>query len=222
MGLGASIVTGPPAPVQRRRHQFGIPTGTEVRMRLFIALNLPAKERERIHRAARPLRDAGLPVRWLEADAFHLTLKFLGEVRKERVASVEEVIDGVAESTLPFDLEVGGFGAFPTIRRPKVLWMGVDPTPALRCLKQDLEWALAEHGFDRETRAFHPHITLGRADSDFGAGAFRGLDDLAAELDFKGRFDVRTVDLMRSHLSREGARYSIVRRSGLKVAASQR
>ncbi len=186
-------------------------------MRLFIALNLPARARKSVHRAAKPLREVGLPVRWLEPETYHLTLKFLGDVRPEVAPQVEEVVDRVAGNTRPFAMDVEGFGAFPTIRRPSVLWIGVEPTPALRCLKQDLEWALADLGFNRETRAFHPHVTLGRSESEDGAGAFRGLDALAASLEFRGHVDLRTVDLMRSHLSRGGARYSTVRSSELKT-----
>ncbi len=185
-------------------------------MRLFVALNLPEEERERIFVAAAPLRDAGLPVRWLGPDTFHLTLKFLGEVRAEAVDQIHDVIDSVTRETARFDMKLRGFGAFPTIRRPKVVWLGVDPSPALRCLKQDLEWALASRGFERETRAFHPHVTLGRADGTHGAGAFRGLDELVAGLDFETGVNVEAVHLMRSHLSRSGARYSVVGGSHLK------
>ncbi len=179
-------------------------------MRIFIALNLPKKERQRIHRAARPLREEDLPVRWVDPDAYHVTLKFLGDVRPERLAGIEEALGRVAGSTAPFDMDLGGFGAFPTIRNPRVVWLGVGASPELRCLKQDLEWGLADHGFEAETRAFHPHLTLGRTRGANGAGAFRGLDDLVATMAFEGRVQVRTVDLMRSRLSREGAQYSLV------------
>jgi len=187
-------------------------------MRLFIALNLPKKERERIHRAARPLREEDLPVRWIDSENFHLSLKFLGQVRPDRVSQIEEVIGRVASSTTSFKAQFGGFGAFPTIRKPRVLWLGVDPNAELRCLKQDLEWALADLGFEAETRAFHPHLTLGRADTDDGAGAFRGLDRLVADMEFKGEMNIRTIDLMRSQLSKEGARYSII--SSAKLATN--
>lgn len=179
-------------------------------MRLFIALNLPKKEREKIHRAARPLREEELPVSWIDPQNFHVTLKFLGHVRPDRLEGVQGAMARVAEATPPFKTTMGGFGAFPTIRRPRVIWLGVSANPELRCLKQDVEWALGDHGFEPETRAFHPHLTLGRADASDGAGAFRGLDELAARLRFKGLLQVRTIDLMRSHLSREGARYSVV------------
>lgn len=184
-------------------------------MRLFVAVNLPSAERARIHAAMSGLRDSGLPLRWTEPDAYHLTLKFLGEVRSEMVGRLSSALDRVAASTPAFGVRLEGVGAFPTIRRPQVVWLGVEPTPALRCLKQDVEWALAEHGFEKETRAFHPHITLGRATAADGAGSFRGLDELAASQDFQGALKVDTVDLMRSQLSRQGPRYSLLHSSPL-------
>jgi len=179
-------------------------------MRIFVAINLPKKERQRVHRAARKLREEELPVRWVDLDAYHVTLKFLGEVRADRIDAVEEALGRVAATTAPFDISLGGFGAFPTIRKPRVLWMGVQASPELRCLKQDIEWGLSECGFPTETRAFHPHLTIGRADAGDSAGAFRGLDELVAGMEFEGGSTVRSVELMRSHLSREGARYSVV------------
>jgi len=176
-------------------------------MRLFIALNLPKRERVRVHSSAQRFRDEELPVRWIDETKLHITLKFLGQVRAGRLDEIQEVMERVAESTPAFDIELGGFGAFPTIRRPRVIWLGVDASPELRCLKQDLEWALGDCGFDPETRAFHPHITLGRADGEGGAGAFRGLDEMVREMDFQGTVAVKSVDLMRSRLSKDGARY---------------
>jgi 2'-5' RNA ligase len=188
-------------------------------MRLFVAINLPAKERKRIHDAAKPLKLAGFPVRWVEPKHYHLTLKFLGEVRSEMVPAAERVMERVAEETREFPLVISGFGAFPTIRRPRVLWIGVEPSPALRCLKQDLEWGLAGHGFERETRAFHPHITLARAEDGEGAGSFRGLDELSAKPKFKVRVLAKTVDLMRSQLAKEGTNYSVLREVPLRSAS---
>lgn len=190
-------------------------------MRLFVAVNLPDDVRERIRAVSASLEEKGYPVRWLPPENYHLTLKFLGEVRNERVPTVSRVVERVASQTGAFSMDITGVGAFPTIRRPRVLWVGVTPSPALRCLKQDLEWALAEHGFERETRAFHPHVTIGRADSKDGAGVFRGLDKVAAELELRETVPVHSVDVMRSQLSRKGARYSVVSTAELKVGASR-
>jgi 2'-5' RNA ligase len=183
-------------------------------MRLFVALNLPKKERQRIQRAARPLREEGFPVRWVDLDNFHVTLKFLGDMRKPTLEPIQETLDRVGAATTPFDATVTGFGAFPTIRKPSVLWAGVDATPELRCLKQDLEWGLSDLGFEKETRAFRPHLTLGRAAAD-GAGRFRGLDHLVASLELESRFPVRSLDLMRSRTGPEGASYTVLHRARL-------
>ncbi len=179
-------------------------------MRLFVALNLPKKERDRIYRASKILRECELPVRWAEPDHYHVTLKFLGEVTEDRIEGVQAALDKVGLSTAILDLAVEGFGAFPTIRRPEVIWVGIEPSPALRCLKQDVEWALMGCGFERETRAFHPHLTLGQANAEDGAGAFRGLDDKAANLNYQGQVKVRKLDLMRSQPAKGGsARFTL-------------
>ncbi len=180
-------------------------------MRLFVALNLLKKERMRIHRAAQALRERELPVRWTDPDDYHLSLKFLGQVRPTRRGPIEHVMEKVAAETPTFEVTIRGFGAFPTIRKPQVLWVGAEATPELRCLKQDLEWGLAAVGFERETRAFHPHVTLGRASGADGAGAFRGLDEAVALLDHTSTFTVRTLDLMRSKATRAGPLYTVER-----------
>ncbi len=186
-------------------------------MRLFIGINIPKKQRTRVHRSTRTLRENGLPVRWIDPDHFHVTLKFLGDVRRDRVESIEGAMGRVGESTAPFTTTIGGFGAFPTIRRPRVIWVGVDATPEFRCLKQDLEWTLGQVGFEAETRAFHPHVTLGRAEEAGGAGAFRDLDRQLAELDYASELRVHSLDLMRSHLTRQGAKCSVV--TSVRLAA---
>ena len=179
-------------------------------MRLFIAINFTVKDRRRMYSAGRKLREAELPVRWVDTDQLHMTLKFLGEVRPERAGDVKAAVARVAEKTEPFTMVVQGGGAFPTMRRPKVIWLGADASPELRCLKHDLEWELAPQGFEREVRAFHPHITLGRATKDARAGDFRGFEALVDALDIEREITVRKVDVMESYLSAKGARYETI------------
>ncbi|HUG41398.1 MAG TPA: RNA 2',3'-cyclic phosphodiesterase [Longimicrobiales bacterium] len=179
-------------------------------MRLFIAINFTAKDRQRMHRAARKLRERELPIRWEAVEQLHLTLKFLGEVRPESVGRVKEAVARVAEKTSPFTLTMEGAGAFPTLRRPRVIWLGAEASPELRCLKHDLEWELAPLGFEREVRAFHAHVTLGRALKEARAGDFRDFEEAVSGLSYRAEIPVRTVDIMESHLARRGARYTRV------------
>jgi RNA 2',3'-cyclic 3'-phosphodiesterase len=190
-------------------------------MRLFVAINFTSKDRQRMGRASRKMREADLPVRWVDPDQIHLTLKFLGEVRPERVAPVRAAVARVASKTQPFTMNMGGSGAFPTTRRPKVIWLGAEASPELRCLKHDLEWELAPLGFEREVRAFHPHVTLGRARPDARAGDFRGFEELVAAMDFSAEITVRSIDLMKSALSAKGARYEKLLTARLGHAAAE-
>jgi 2'-5' RNA ligase len=176
-------------------------------MRLFLAINFPPAERERLHRAAAGLRAARLPVRWVEAEALHLTLKFLGEVPEPRLAEIEAEARTVAAQQAAFTLRLHGLGAFPNERNPRVIWVGIQAPPVLARLAGALEDALADRGFARESRPFAPHLTLGRAQREARAGDFRRLGELAAAFDHDARVDVRSLDLMRSHLSPRGARY---------------
>ncbi|MGY8778911.1 MAG: RNA 2',3'-cyclic phosphodiesterase [Longimicrobiales bacterium] len=187
-------------------------------MRVFIGINIPKKQRTRVHRAVRHLREGDLPVRWIEPDNFHITLKFLGEVRRERIPVIEEALERVAAGTRPFTTTLAGFGGFPTVRHPDVIWIGAEASSVFRCMKQELEWALGDVGFGTETRAFHPHVTVGRVHEARGAGVFRGLDTVLADLDLEVEIKVRTIDLMRSQLSKEDARYSVLSRARLASA----
>lgn len=83
--------------------------------RLFVALNLPQGERERIHQACRPLRDHNLPVRWVDPENYHITLKFLGEVRADRLKCLEGTIAQAAAGSAPFAAALHGFSAFPDL-----------------------------------------------------------------------------------------------------------
>jgi len=178
-------------------------------MRCFVALSLNKKDKARIFRATKMLQELDMPVEWIDPKNYHITLKFLGDVPDDMIESVEQAIGRVALMTPSLEISVQSFGAFPTIRSPKLIWIGVDPTPALRCLKQDLEWSLNKCGFKRETKTFQPHLALGRARGHDGAGSFRGLDEKATNIDYRSDIKIHKIDLIRSHMSDIGAQYDI-------------
>lgn len=188
--------------------------------RLFLSIGLPPEIQSGIAQALDPVVSAGFPIRWAPPALFHLTLKFLGEVGDDAIPGILPVMDRIAQANAPFDLDLGGVGAFPTIRRPQILWVGVDPSPPLRCLKQDLEWGFTALRFERETRAFLPHVSVGRAARDLGAGRFRGLDEQAAAIEWRSSIRVPEVQLMRSDLHPGGAVHSLIHTSPLGTSRS--
>jgi len=174
-------------------------------MRLFVAVNFPARLRQKIARLCRPLDAAGIPVQWVEPDQVHLTLKFIGETPSDRVEALSDALEEVAGRFRPFPLRFGPIGAFPSPRRPRVVWLGVEPTPELRFVKDDLERRLAELGVEREQRPYQPHVTLGRAPREAEAGEFRRLEEITRNLAIADEYRVTHLDLMRSQLQPSGA-----------------
>lgn len=178
-------------------------------MRLFVAINVPSDERERLWASAAPLRDHGFPVRWVGPEALHLTLKFLGEVRDERLDELRAGVDAAIDGVKPFEMPIGGFGAFPHGGNPRVVWVGCEAVPPLELLQHQVERTMAHHGFDVEGRPFRPHITLGRARRDARARDFAEFEAVVASLDYAGTVRVERLDLMESELTPHGARYSV-------------
>jgi RNA 2',3'-cyclic 3'-phosphodiesterase len=181
-------------------------------MRTFVALNLQAGERERLHQALAPLREAPHPVRWAAPEAIHLTLKFLGDIEGAEVEPLGSALREAGSRHGPVELRLGGFGAFPSLRRASVLWVGVAADDRLSALQRDLELALSRLGYPREQRPFRPHLTVARTR---GGARPPDVERLAATFRYDAAVTVETVDLMRSHLGGAGSRYEALLRAPL-------
>jgi 2'-5' RNA ligase len=179
-------------------------------VRLFVALNLPDATRARLWQAAEPLRITDLPVRWTAQEALHVTVKFLGEVAEQKLEMVQHALAEAAAPAAPFALPLAQLGAFPNLRRARVVWTGADGGATLSRLFENVERALAPLGFAREDRPYHPHVTLGRVRAGATAAQLAPLAGFAERFDFAESVTVRTLDLMRSHLGRAGARYECI------------
>lgn len=184
-------------------------------MRLFVAVNFSADVRRALARLVTRLSASGLPVRWTPEPNLHLTLRWLGERGEGERAAVEEALRSVAAGAEPFEAAFGSVGAFPSPRRPRVIWIAVDGGGRLRLLRDELERRLAAVGFGREKRSFRPHVTLGRARREAAPGDFRPFVAVSGGLGIETAFTVDTVDLMRSHLSASGALYEGLSRAPL-------
>lgn len=151
----------PPASDEEENDDDEVPANT---WRLFIAIELPrALKREFIDlaRSFRPREHER--VRWIEQDAMHLTLKFLGDTPVDRVPDIKKSLEQAASSTGKFSIKIGRTGCFPSFRDPRICWVGL--SGELRRLEQlqgRVEGGLVALGFDSEDRKFKPHVTVGR------------------------------------------------------------
>jgi RNA 2',3'-cyclic 3'-phosphodiesterase len=181
-------------------------------MRLFFAVTLPEDLLSKIAEVQRGLRggieDDG--VRWTRPEQFHYTLKFLGEQPPQRAHKAIEVAASICEAQSPFELALGGVGAFPNTQRPSVLWLGAASGAAeLVDLATRLDAALARQHFLRENKPPKAHLTLARIKTYSGETAARRA--LAgAEVGTIGAAVVDGFVLMQSALKPSGSEYNVV------------
>ena len=184
-------------------------------IRAFIAIPLPVA----LQRALEDIRAIGqqLPVawRWVPPSHLHLTVKFLGDVPADSIASVAQAMEQAVAAQPPFVLMAGALGCFPQPARPRVLWMGLEDTEgALLHLFQRLEAALRERGFPPEDRPLRPHVTLARIRQAPRGDHFRTLLHTYRDRHF-GELPVAALHLFQSQLRREGAVYTLLHSAAL-------
>jgi len=136
-------------------------------MRLFIGVRISMESVAAVSAAVERMRDAAererVRVRWVAPASYHVTLKFLGEARPEVVPAVRDAVGEALDGMPAFSFAARGAGAFPSLERARVMWIGVDdPEGHLSRLAGACDDALEPLGFRREARAFHPHVTIGR------------------------------------------------------------
>lgn len=138
-------------------------------IRAFIAVPLPLEVIERLKPPVEELRDLcraeGLEASWSRPEGWHLTLKFLGPVAADRIDPLLERLPACAERHHPFAIQLTGFGVFPSARRPRVLWIGLEPdegAASLAELARSVEEVTIPLGHPSEERPFSPHLTVAR------------------------------------------------------------
>jgi RNA 2',3'-cyclic 3'-phosphodiesterase len=177
------------------------------RLRLFVAVDVPAQHLQFLADKTAPLREKW-PGRWAPIENQHITLKFLGWVDAAALDRAASICADAAADRSPVSLTLTGLGSFPSRRRMRVLWVGLnDPKGVLVDLAEALERGFESLGFEPEKRDFTPHLTLARFKMPIR------LDEQLPDISVTElpEFDVAALRLYRSHLSPRGARYEVVR-----------
>jgi 2'-5' RNA ligase len=133
-------------------------------LRCFVALQVEDTARQALEPWLTEARERFRDLSVTPPENLHLTLAFLGELDESGVEAARAATIGAAASTQSgWRLQWGGTGAFPSLRRPRVLWMGVDDAEGrFAAVHAALRSELVERGLPVEERRFHPHLTLGR------------------------------------------------------------
>ena len=180
-------------------------------LRAFIAVDLPPEIRRNIHRATADLqKETGLLVRWTPAENIHLTMKFLGDISPANVEYLTQMLRAEADSFDCFDIHLNGIDSFPSRKRPRVIYIGIQAPAALDALRRGIESAARRLGYESEERGFSPHLTIGRVKQNVTAldqqKIRRALE--GAKIDSLGASRVDSVHLYRSELKPTGSVYT--------------
>jgi RNA 2',3'-cyclic 3'-phosphodiesterase len=179
-------------------------------IRAFIAIALPGPVQQKLDEVAHSLKNEQTQaVRWVAGKNIHLTLKFLGEVENKKIEAISQVIQVETLRVNSFEMSAGGIGTFPNLRRPRVIWVGVQAPPVLSELAHAIDLGTQLLGFPGEERAFSPHLTLGRVSQNASALEVQAIAQVlsAARIGDLGSFIVGQVTLFRSDLQPSGAVY---------------
>jgi 2'-5' RNA ligase len=188
--------------------------------RTFIALELDESLQAYlggiIHRMAQELPN----LRWVDPAGIHLTLAFLGELSDEQLVEAMQAAELAARKVPPFGYRLSHAGVFGSPRQPRVIWIGIDePTGRLLQLHQALNQELEQRGFEVDKRPFSPHLTLCRIKTPLKPDEQQRLQRLIAARDVissASTYHVRHLSVMKSELSRTGARYTCLRDFALR------
>lgn len=181
-------------------------------IRAFIAIELTSEIQSRLDDITTTFKRQldGVPIRWVPAGNIHLTLKFLGDVSVANLNVLTDILKTEVAGHRPFEVSVGGAGAFPNNRRPRVIWVGVKAPSELGLVQSGVETAMARLGYPRDDRPFSPHLTVGRVSRNANSNDTRMISSIleTSRVGFLGAACVQEISLFRSDLHPTGAVYT--------------
>ncbi len=178
-------------------------------IRTFIAIKIPGDIQEKLGGIQEKLKQSAVHVSWVRPGNIHLTLKFLGNIEEPQFPDITTSIQESVQAVSPFQLQIGYAGAFPNIRFPRVIWIGVtdDEAGSLKTIQTTLGSRLASVGFKEEQERFQPHLTLGRVRSQKNkSNLLRAIESIVNV--WVGEIPVNTIYLMKSELKPTGSEYT--------------
>ena len=181
-------------------------------LRAFIAVELPHEIQQDIYDKATVVlkKTTGSLIRWVPPENMHLTLKFLGDISPSNVDMLTRMLRAEADSSHCFDMHVSRLGSFPSLRRPRVIYIGIQAPAGLEALRHGVESASRRLGYESEDRAFSPHLTIGRVRQDVtasdGQKIRQALENI--HIDSLGTARVDSVHLFKSDLKPTGSVYT--------------
>ena len=187
-------------------------------LRAVIAIEIPQEIKSQIAGQTAELRQSvGRNVHWVMPENIHLTLKFLGEVSSTNLDLLSRALTTEAGQYFPFEVGVQGLGAFPNLRRPRVIWVGLQVPAELARLQHSLETATSRIGYTGDDKPFAPHLTIGRVREQAASNETQCLRNALenTKVGPLGKFAVKSIHLFQSELKPGGPVYTCISTAAL-------
>jgi 2'-5' RNA ligase len=184
-------------------------------MRLFVAIELPEEIREFLSELT-SFKSPVEGVNFVQKENFHITLKFLGEVKESLIPEITNKLNKIASEFSDFTLNITHPGVFPDKSKPRVIWIGTENTDIMKTMAKKIDEELSQFGFQREERDFKSHITLARVKNPKnGKYVFEKVLKKFSEKSLEFSFQIKEFVLMKSTLTPKGSVYDVLQRFSL-------
>ncbi len=190
-------------------------------MRVFIAIDIDNQIKTGLSRLQNELvSKTGIgkgDVKWVSPENIHLTLKFLGEIKDEKVIDVCNIVEYVADRHNSFELAVEMVGCFGG-KSARIVWVGLgEGSESLLRLQNELEQQLVSAGWPAEDREFTGHLTLCRVKNPKAGAKLSAM--IEHYKDFKlGIMAAESVRVYQSQLTPSGPIYTVLSSFRLREA----
>ena len=181
----------------------------DFKIRTFIGVEIAEKSRVQTANFAKKLMLPPTEMKWEPPHKYHITLKFLDEILNEEVNDICRRVQRAVQDFPAFPLGLSGAGAFPSVEKPRNVWVGVrEGRDEIIELARRVDLAMQEAGFPRELKPFTPHVTLARLKR--ATPALADLSELLRQYENidLGKTFVQSVTVFASHMARSGSSYT--------------
>lgn len=185
-----------------------------MKKRVFVAINLPPEAKKEILEKIQSLKTTSPSIRWIGERNLHLTLKFLGYLDQDQLEEICPKLTSIVQNFKPFNLKLKNILFFPQKAKIRIIGLRLKSSQLLTKMGDDISGYLNQLNFiKKEKRQFTPHITLARVKDGIGDSLIKKLE----KINFYSEWEVKSLEIMESHLSGSGAQYQILKSFGLKI-----
>ena len=183
-------------------------------IRLFIALTISDDVKTKLGKIIQHLQSKNSDVKWVTPNNLHLTIKFIGNCDQAQVSGIITQLEQAASVHSPVQSSFTGLGGFPSLEKPKVIWIDIEKNrEQIISLAKDVDQSLTMIGFEKDSKLFKPHLTLGRVKKDIkSVGSMSFLKEIK-RADIDTCFD--SLELIHSTLTQRGPIYKTLHKISL-------